>query len=63
MTASPGMFSALDPRSAVPQPIGDLSAEVLERFRVLVVAGVMVGVLVAGVGSRRRDTSAAVDIA
>ena len=52
MTASPGMFSALDPRSAVPQPIGDLSAEVLERFRVLVVAGVMVGVLVAGVGSR-----------
>lgn len=52
MTASPPMISESGGGRVAPQAIGGLGSEVLERFRVLVVAGVTVGVLVVGVGSR-----------
>ena len=52
MTTSPRMIaeSGLEPLAA--SATGDVRSEVFERFRVLVVAGVTVGVLVVGVGSR-----------
>ena len=52
MTASPLMSSEPRMGRVVPLARGGLGSEVFERFRVLVVAGVTVGVLVVGVGSR-----------
>ncbi|MGB5757944.1 MAG: hypothetical protein WBM50_13590 [Acidimicrobiales bacterium] len=52
MTTSPGMIAGSGLKRGAPAAIGVVRSEVFERFRVLVVAGVTVGVLVVGVGSR-----------
>lgn len=49
MTGTDGMARRRGPNSTA---VRTVIAEVLERFRVLVVAGVLVGVLIVGVGSR-----------
>lgn len=52
MTASPRMIAESGLERVAAPATGDVRSEVFERFRVLVVAGVTVGVLVVGAGSR-----------
>ena len=52
MTTSPRMIAESGLERVAAPATGDVRSEVFERFRVLVVAGVTVGVLVVGVGSR-----------